>query len=209
MIFQTQQKVVFIGDSITDCDRRGASAPYGNGYVSMVRNFITARYPQQQLTFVNKGIGGNTVRDLAQRWEQDVIAERPDWLSVMIGINDVWRHFGGNASEAVPLDEYQSTLRRLLKRTKEATTAHIILAEPYMIEPNKMQPMRKLMDLYGATLRGLAKEFDAKVVPTQEAYDEALKFTSATFWADDQIHPNAPGHAIIAQAFLRVFEFAL
>ncbi len=83
MQFKPQQKIVFIGDSITDCGRRGAAEPFGSGYVSIARALL-ARYPELGLQFVNKGIGGNTVRDLAARWEQDVVAERPDWLSVMM-----------------------------------------------------------------------------------------------------------------------------
>src|SRR5882724_7395995 len=77
LLFEAHQKIVFIGDSITDCGRRDEAAPYGNGYVSLVRNLLLARYPEQQLTIVNKGIGGNTTRDLAARWKKDVILEQP------------------------------------------------------------------------------------------------------------------------------------
>ena len=121
MLFGPQQKIVFIGDSITDANRRGTDAPYGSGYVSMVRNLILARYPELRLTFVNRGVGGDTTRNLADRWEQDVVAEHPDWLSVKIGINDVWRAFGNNVHEAVPLPEYTATLRELLTRARAAT----------------------------------------------------------------------------------------
>ena len=106
MIFGQGQRIVMIGDSITDCGRRDAFAPYGNGYVSLVQAFVTARYPELDLAFENRGIGGDTVRHLAARWDDDVIALKPDWLSVKIGINDVWRAFGEKAHEAVPADEY-------------------------------------------------------------------------------------------------------
>ena len=117
MIFSANQRIVFIGDSITDCGRRDDAAPFGRGYVSMVRNLLGARYPELHLTVLNRGVSGNTVRDLAARWEHDVIDERPDWLSVEIGINDVWRTFRpGREGDAVPLAEYEATLRRLLSR---------------------------------------------------------------------------------------------
>ena len=93
MIFERGQRIVFIGDSITDCGRRDVFAPYGNGYVSLVRAFVTARYPERRLRWENRGIGGNTTRDLLARWDDDAIALRPDWLSVKIGINDVWRKY--------------------------------------------------------------------------------------------------------------------
>jgi lysophospholipase L1-like esterase len=210
MLFQPAQKIVFIGDSITDCGRQsGATAPYGDGYVSMVRNFLLARYPDRGLNIVNKGIGGNTVRDLDQRWAQDVLAEKPNWLSVCIGINDVWRHFDGNTAAAVPVEEYRATLHRLLKQSHDTLGAKLILAEPYIIEPNRNDPMRRLMEVYAATMRGIALEFGAVVVPTQAAFDEALTHTPSSFWADDRIHPNGPGHAILALAFLRALEYAL
>jgi lysophospholipase L1-like esterase len=209
LLLQAKQKIVFIGDSITDSDRQTTAAPYGNGYVSMVRNFLLARFPERDLNVVNKGIGGNTVRDLEKRWEQDVLAEKPDWLSVCIGINDVWRHFEGNTGEAVPVEEYRTTLHRLLKRAKEATGTRIILAEPYIIEPNRNDPMRRLMEVYAATMSGLAQEFGAVVVHTQAAFDETLSHVSSSYWAADRIHPNSPGHALIALAFLRALEFAL
>jgi lysophospholipase L1-like esterase len=209
VLFDTQQKVVFIGDSITDADRLTTAAPYGNGYVSMVRNFLIARYPERNLTIVNKGVGGNTVRHLAQRWEQDVVAEKPSWLSVCIGINDVWRHFGGNAGEQVPLDEFQTTLRRLLKRAQDATGAKLILMEPYMIQADRSDPMRRLMDVYGQVVGMIAREFNASLVHTQAAFDAALVHTPPLNWAQDHIHPNSPGHAIIAMAVLRAIDFAL
>ena len=209
MLFEANQKVVFIGDSITDCGRRDVAAPYGNGYVNLVRDLIVARYPERQFEIVNKGIGGNTTRDLAARWEQDVIAESPDWLSVMIGINDVWRSYDSNGVGAVGLEEYTATLRTLLDRTRTDNTARLILAEPYMIEPNQGQPMRHQMDMYGAVVRELAAEYDAIVVRTQLAFYVALASTTQQNWADDQIHPNGAGHAVIALAFLRAIEFEL
>lgn len=209
MIFEKGQKIVFIGGSITDCDRQSTSKPYGWGYVSMVRNLLIARYPELGLTFVNKGVNTNTVRDLAKRWDQDVIAEKPHWLSVMIGINDVWRHFAGDVHEAVPLDEFQSTLRSLLKRAQETTTTKLILMTPYVIEADRTKPMRQLMDVYGATMSSMSDDFGALVVNTQAAFDAVLQHTKPRDWADDQIHPVPPGHGVLALAFLRTVKFEL
>ncbi len=209
MLFTPNQKLLFIGDSITDCGRRGESGPYGSGYVSLVRSLLLARYPELHLSFENRGIGGNTVRDLAARWETDVLKERPDWLSVMIGINDVWRSFGGNPHEAVPLSEYAETLRELLDQTREHLGARLILMEPYMIEPDLAHPTRAEMDRYGATVRVLAEERGAILVRTQAAFDEAPAHTTPQDWAADQIHPSLAGHAVIALAFLRAVGFEL
>ncbi len=209
MLFERGQKVVFIGDSITDCGRRDASAPYGNGYVSLVRGFVIGRYPELGLTFENRGIGGDTVRHLDARWEADVMAERPDWLSVKIGINDVWRSFDSAGQGAVSLDEYESTYRRLLQTAVDRTGCRLIVAEPYVIEAGPADPMRAQMDRYGLVARKLAAEFDAVNVQTQAAFDRALATTTPGDWADDRIHPNLAGHAVIAQAFLRAIGWEL
>lgn len=209
MIFEAGQKIVFVGDSITDCGRRDAEAPYGNGYVSLVRSLVTARYPERRFRWENRGVGGDTVRHLDARWEQDVIAEQPDWLSVKIGINDVWRAFGTNAHEAVPIGEYEETYRRLLRRAVDETGCRLIVAEPYIIEADRSDPMRQQMDAFGGVARKLAGEFGAINVRTQEAFDAALATTSPADWADDRVHPNLPGHAVIAIAFLQMTGFQL
>lgn len=209
MIFGTGQKVLFAGDSITDCGRRAAAAPYGAGYVSLVRSFVIARYPELGLTFENRGMGGDTVRHLERRWDEDVIGERPDWLSVKIGINDVWRTFGEKTHEAVPIDEYEDIYRRLLQRAVDGCGCRLIIAEPYVIEPDRSDPMRQRMDQYGRIARALATEFEAVNVRTQEAFDAVLESTSPADWAEDRVHPYLEGHAVIAQAFLRAIDFDL
>ena len=209
MLFEAGQKILFIGDSITDADRRGANRPYGYGYVSQVRTLMVARYPDLHLRFVNQGVSGNTTRDLLSRWRRDALAERPDWLSLKIGINDVWRGFDGNPDKAVPLPEYIRNLRDMLDQVQAHTGARLILLTPYMIEPDRTQPMRATMDRYGGAVQTLASEYGAVMVDMQAAFDHALRDTTPADWADDQIHPNGPGHAIIALAFLRAVGFEL
>ncbi len=209
MRFSAGEKIVFIGDSITDAGRRQDAPPYGTGYVSLVRAAMLARYPQLELGIVNAGIGGNTARDLHARWETDALAEKPHWLSVKIGINDVWRAFANRPDEAVPLDEYTNTLRALLTRATSGGGTRLILMTPYLIEANRDDPMRRTMEQYGAAVKGLAVEFDAVCVDTQGAFDTVLAHTPALFWADDRIHPGLPGHAVLALAWLRAVGFAL
>ncbi|MEU8298557.1 SGNH/GDSL hydrolase family protein [Micromonospora sp. NPDC048909] len=202
MILRTGQRIVFIGDSITDCGRRVAATPYGDGYMSLVRAFVSARHPELDLHWVNRGVSGDTVRDLADRWERDAVGERPDWLSVMIGINDIWRRYRGRAADAVPIDEYERTLRALLGRAVEATGCRLVLADPYLIEPDRADPQRADTDRYAAVVAALAAEFGAVHVPTQAAFDGALAVSRPERWADDRVHPNQPGHALLADVFL-------
>ncbi|MCP2329680.1 lysophospholipase L1-like esterase [Hamadaea flava] len=205
-LFQPGQHIVFIGDSITDCGRRDLHEPYGDGYVNLVRAFVTARRPELHLRWTNRGISGNTVRDLAGRWDDDAIALQPDWLSVMIGINDIWRFFTGRADEAVPIDEYEQTLRGLLRRAVDATGCRLILADPYIIEADAAEPQRVETERYGKVVEALAEEFSALHVRTQQAFDRALASTDSADWARDRIHPNLPGHAVIAEAYLAALD---
>jgi lysophospholipase L1-like esterase len=167
-----------------------------------VRDVLLARHPELRLRFANRGIGGDTVRELQARWQSDALDEQPDWLSVMIGINDVWRAFGSNPHQAVPIDEYETTLRDLLTRAR-AGGARLIIGTPYMIEGDRSEPMRQRMDEYAALVRQIAAEFDAPLFDTQAAFDAALAHTTPDDWADDQIHPNSAGHMVIALAWLR------
>jgi lysophospholipase L1-like esterase len=170
---------------------------------------VIGRYPELGLTFENRGIGGNTVRHLEERWDADVVAENPDWLSVKIGINDVWRTWDSGGDGAVPIDEYEATYRKLLQTAVDRTGCRLIIAEPYMIESDRSDPMRVHMDEYGSVARRLAGEFGAVNIRTQVAFDQVLKTTTPAAWAEDRIHPNLPGHAVIAQAFLRAIEWQL
>ncbi len=83
------QKIVFIGDSITDCGRRAAQRPLGAGYVKMFADLMIIRESAKRVAIINKGIGGDNVLGLRNRWTDDVLRNRPDWLSIKIGINDL------------------------------------------------------------------------------------------------------------------------
>ncbi|MEK8107304.1 SGNH/GDSL hydrolase family protein [Micromonospora sp. M12] len=158
--------------------------------------------PELELTWVNRGVSGDTVRDLAARWDDDAIAERPDWLSVLIGINDIWRRYGDRAHEAVGIDEYERNLRDLLRRAVDATGCRLILGDPFLIEPDRSDPQRADTDRYAAVVAGLAAEFDAVHVANQAAFDRVLAVSPAKRWADDRVHPHLPGHAVLADAYL-------
>ena len=209
MIFEKGQRIVFIGDSITDAGRRALTPPYGSGYMSLVQAFVTARYPELDLEWENRGIGGDTVRHLKERWDDDVIALQPDWLSIKIGINDVWRRYSQRPHAAVSEHEYEQTLRALIQRAVDDTGCQLIIAEPYVIEKDPADPQLIDTTRMGQIARTLAEEFGAINVRTQEAFDTVLEHSEATDWADDRIHPNLAGHAVIAQAFLRAIGFEM
>ena len=200
-----------IGDSITDCNRAhpvGEMDGLGNGYVSMVNALLNAVYPAHHIRVLNTGVGGNTVLDLESRWETDVLALQPDWLSVMIGINDVWRQFDTpfQKERHVPLDLFASTLEKLIARTRPLLKG-LVLMSPYFIEPNRAEPMRVRMDEYGAAMRQVAERHQAIFVDTQAAFDAVTEMVHPISLALDRVHPNQTGHMLIARAFLSAIGY--
>lgn len=208
MKLNKNDKFVMIGDSITDCGRskpdgEGLFDPYGNGYVNMVKALLDAIHPELAIRVVNKGTSGNTVRDLKARWQEDVLDLKPDWLSIMIGINDVWRQFDSPKMPEihVGIKEYEGTLDELISRTLPGLKG-LILATPYFIEPNPDDPMRARMDAYAAVVRKLEEKYDAILVDTQVGFDRMLEYMHPMAIAWDRVHPNSSGHAVIAKCFL-------
>ncbi|MFT3787028.1 MAG: SGNH/GDSL hydrolase family protein [Tepidisphaeraceae bacterium] len=214
MLLGKSQKLVFIGDSITDASRtrpapsEGLFDPMGRGYVTLVDALLGATYPQLSIRVVNVGNSGNTVRDLKARWQTDVIDLAPDWLSIMIGINDVWRQFDSPRQKEMHVlpAEYEATLSELASWTR-ARLKGMVMMTPYYIESNPSDAMRARMDEYGAIVKKIAKKVDAICVDTQAAFDAALKHYYAGTLAWDRVHPNQTGHMILAKAFLNGVGF--
>ncbi|GIN56412.1 lipase [Lederbergia ruris] len=213
MLLEKDQKLLFIGDSVTDCDRakpegEGVFQALGNGYVSIVDAFLQSTYPELGIRVVNKGTSGNTVRDLHARWQEDVLDQNPDWLSIMIGINDVWRQFDSPfiKHQHVYIEEYEETLRKIVQESKP-TVNQIVLMTPFYIEPNEEDLMREKMDQYGKVVEKIANEEDCLLINTQAAFNKVLKnlYPAAIAW--DRVHPNATGHTVLAKAFLNRIGF--
>ena len=206
-------KIIMIGDSVTDAGRtqpvgEGLFDPMGRGYVNMADAFIGATYPERKIRLINMGNSGNTVRDLETRWQRDVLDMRPDWLSVMIGINDVWRQFDSplRPEQAVSLDVYEATYRRILEKVAP-TLQGLVLMTPFYIEDRREDAMRRRMDEYGAVVRRLAADYEAIFVDAQAAFDASLEHYYPASLAWDRIHPNQIGHAVLARAFLNAVGF--
>lgn len=206
------EKLVMIGDSITDCGRtkpvaEGLFDPLGRGYVTMVDALLGAAYPQLGIRVVNMGTGGNQVRDLKARWQTDVLDLKPDWLSIYIGINDVWRRFDSprQKEQHVRVEDFEATYDELLRQTRPNLKG-LVLMTPHFIEPNRQDPMRACMDQFGEVVRKLAKRYDALLVDVQAAFDEMLRHLHPMTLAWDRVHPNQVGHMVIARTFLKTLE---
>lgn len=208
-----ESTLLMIGDSITDCGRVSPAAEVvrdslGYGYVRIIHNRLSVACSRQHILILNRGVSGNTVRNLVARWQSDVLELKPDWLSIMIGINDVWPKFDATQPDEwyVSIDEYASTLECLISITRPQLKG-MVLMTPYCIEPNRADPMRAMMDQYGDVVRRLAGQYQAILVDTQAAFDCVLTEVHPTELALDRVHLKPTGHVIIAQAFLKALEY--
>ena len=213
LVIGAKEKLLMIGDSITDVERarpigEGRDPALGRGYVAMVDALLGAVYPDASVRVVNMGISGNTTRDLKNRWQTDVLDLKPDWLSIMIGANDVWRQYDSprQTEKHVLIEEYEQNLTELITTTKP-TLKGLVLLTPYYIEPNKQDAMRATMDKYGAVVKKLAAAHGAILVDTQAAFDDVLKYYYSATINWDRVHPNQLGAAVISRAFLNAIGF--
>ena len=205
MQIKSGQTILFIGDSITDCGRRGADAPLGNGYVKQFADMLTIRHARKAITVVNKGIGGDVVTGLRNRWSDDVIRHRPDWLSIKIGINDLHRTLG-QSPDSVPPQLYREAYEDILSRTKSALPkCKILLIDPFYIS-NDQSPtsvrshVLKLLPEYLKTTRDLSKKYGTLRVKTHEIFQRLLKTHEPDTFCPEPVHPNLTGHMVIAES---------
>ena len=212
MLFNNMDRIVFAGDSVTDM---GSSKPVGEvgdglglGYVRVIENMITAWYPELNIRVTNSGISGNTSRDLLERFERDVVDLKPNWVSICIGINDVWRQFDRPAMpdmHVVP-SEYERNVEEMILKL-QGKVKGIFIVTPYIIEPNKNDKMRKKIDEYVEICRKLAEKYNCKYVDFQQMYEDYCKKQYSATIAWDRIHPNQKGATLMAKTFLKKCEF--
>lgn len=204
---------VAIGDSITDAGRAKpiGEGPQGlgTGYVQTMDALLQAWYPARRIRVFNVGTSGHTVKDLAARWQTDVTDLKPDWLSVMIGANDVWRQFDRvtQPERAVLPDEYERVYDLLLTTTAPTLTGGLILITPFFLELRTNDPMRARMDEYGAIVKRLAAKHKATLVDSQAAFDVVLKDLPSAMINWDRVHLNHIGAAVLARAVLSAVGF--
>jgi len=198
--------VLFQGDSITDCGRnRKDGNSLGVGYAYLAAAEFGRIYPNKQVRFLNRGIGGNRVVDLQQRWQEDCLDLRPTWVSIYIGINDTWRRYDN--SDPTSADAYYEGYRKLITRTKDALEANLILVEPFVLPvPEDRKGWREDLDPKIQAVRELAREFQTLYIPLDGMFAAASAQTPPAYWANDGVHPTAPGHALIAKAWLEAVQ---
>ena len=213
MIFKDMDRIVFAGDSVTDMGSmcpvgEGLHDNIGRGYVRIVENMLSVYYPEIKVRITNSGVSGNTSRHLLERFDRDVVDLKPDWVSICIGINDVWRQFDTPAlwDHQVLPDEYEKNLETMILKVKDSVKGVFILS-PYYMEPNREDMMRKRMDEYVEICRKLAEKHGCVFVDFQKMYEDYCKIRHSSYIAWDRVHPNQIGATLMAKEFLKKCDF--
>lgn len=197
--------VLFQGDSITDAGRdRDNQNSLGGGYAMMAASMYQADNPKEDITFINKGISGNRAVDLKNRWDKDCIDLKPDVVSILIGVNDVWRKY--DDKDPTSAEDFYNYYDGLLNRVMKETEATIILCEPFLLHINEERASwREDLDPKIQVVRTLARKYKAFYVPFDGLFSANSVYKEPGFWAGDGVHPSLPGHALMAREWLKVF----
>lgn len=198
-------RILFQGDSITDWGRdREDGASLGTGYTLMAAGQYMKHHPQQQVTFLNRGIGGDRTSDLLSRWQADCLELKPDVLSLLVGINDCWRRYDSNMPTSI--EQFEIHYRSLLQQVKALGTKLIVM-EPFLLPVNEEQrAWREDLDPKIGVVRELAREFEARFVPLDGLFQAAATRAPMAYWLPDGVHASPAGNALIAEAWLQAVQ---
>ncbi|WP_183580430.1 SGNH/GDSL hydrolase family protein [Mucilaginibacter sp. X5P1] len=205
--------VLFQGDSITEWGRdksKSAANDFGalgSGYVLLTATVLLRDYAAKNLQIHNTGISGNKVYQLADRWDTDTVALKPNVLSIMVGVNDYWHTLSGNYKGTI--ETYRTDYKKLLDRTKQALPdAKLIIGEPFALKDVKAVDASwyPAFDTYRQAAQDVADEFEAVFVPYQKVMDEAVKVAPAKYWSIDGVHPSPAGASLMAEAWLKAVK---
>lgn len=201
--------ILFQGDSITDAGRdRESFYDLGKGYPNLVAGRLGLDAPGQYC-FINRGVSGDRVVDIYARMKRDILNLKPDYMSLLVGINDVWHElsFGNGVCAA----KFKKVYRMLLEEIREALPdTKILLLEPFVMEGSATE---ENMDVFtpevaarAAAVRELAEEFGLSVIPLQKPLEELSRLAPADYWLHDGVHPHPPFHQYIADRWLEAFS---
>ncbi|WP_046176426.1 SGNH/GDSL hydrolase family protein [Domibacillus indicus] len=202
-MFTKKDRLLFIGDSITDCGRRTEPEELGDGYVRLVRDQLICESPANAPVVINKGIGGNRVTDLAERWEQDVLQEQPTVLSVSIGINDVWRQLDSPGMNQVLPGKFEEVYRSLLEKT---SGVQLVLMEPTIIEEDPQSKGNEMLKPYVDIVQKLSKEYNAVLVPAHQAFISYISGENEHKLTTDGVHMNSIGNMLMARTWIKAIN---
>lgn len=203
-MWENRKRLVFTGDSITDCDHLWDERPegLGFGFVRMIYDYLKDR---ENVQIFNRGHNGFTAFQMQGRWEEDCILLKPDVVTILVGINDFYMHIGGAGGYGA--QGFGIHLERLLREAKEKTDAELILMEPFVFpKPLQYAVWEEPLSEFRGQVRRLAAQYGTGFVPLSNIFHEAKKKWSLDELTTDGIHLTEKGHEIVAAAWLSCYE---
>jgi lysophospholipase L1-like esterase len=209
----SEQTILFQGDSITDSGRNKEDMNFnsprhlGSGYPFLAAASLLRKYASLNLKIYNKGISGNKVFQLAERWDKDCLEIKPDILSILIGVNDIWHKLNGRYDGTVEI--YRKDYIALLERTKTTLpNVKIIICEPFAVNGVKAVDEKWYPEFYDyqKAARDIAAQFGAVFIPYQSIFEKAQKLAPGSYWTDDGVHPTLAGAQLMAEAWLSIIN---
>ena len=200
-------RILFQGDSITDAGRdRRNYFHLGGGYPAFAAPLIKEAHPELELEFINLGIGGNRTGQLFDRLYPDAVALKPDVVSILIGINDVWHRYGWDRVGTTDA-QIELNYRSILERLRKETDAKIMILAPYLLDCEDKAEIREDLKTVLDIVRRLADEYADAYIPLDELFDEALKTQpEPKYYSGDGVHPNANGARFIGEHYAKAIE---
>jgi lysophospholipase L1-like esterase len=210
---QKEDVILFQGDSITDAGRKkddasaNAASALGSGYAMTAASELLYKYAGKNLKIYNRGISGNKVYQLAERWQKDCLDLKPNVLSILIGVNDFWHTLVNNYKGTV--DTYRNDLTALLNRTKQSLPeVKLIIGEPFAVAGIKAvdEKWYPAFNDYRTAARDIAQTFGAVFIPYQSVFDKAQHAAPGVYWTHDGVHPSLAGARLMAHAWLEAVK---
>ena len=204
------KKILFQGDSITDCSRnREKDRSMGEGWANMVAGKLGSEHPGEYM-FLNRGIGGNRSIDVCARIEKDILNLAPDYMSILMGVNDVWHGYDGNQA-GISAKRFERNYRMLLDDVMETLpNIKIMILGAYVTDGRVLeqygQEFKQEVDLRIEATKRIAKDYGLPFVDLQSVFNEACAKAPACYWTVEGVHPTPAGHALIAKQWLKTFE---
>lgn len=209
------KRILFQGDSITDCGRDKENHRHmGHGYATMAAGAVMEEMPGQYVC-LNRGISGNRSVDIYARIKQDIINLKPDYLSILMGVNDVWHEY--TRQNGVAAEKYEMIYDLLIREIREALPdIKIMILEPFVLQgektrtteeaPGRWEHFSAEVPLRAQAAKRIAEKYGLVFVPLQAAFDAAERQESSDgYWLLDGVHPSAAGHELIKRHWLKGF----
>lgn len=203
------KRILFQGDSITDVIRHREDDQHrGMGYPTLVTAELGFDYPGEY-EFLNRGISGNRIVDLYARIKADLLNLKPDVLSILIGINDVWHEIA--AQNGVATEKFEKIYNMMIEEIKaELPNIRIMVLEPFVLKGTatleEWDRFRTGAEEKAAAAKRVAEANNLDFVPLMKKFDEVDKKTDMGYWLYDGVHPTAMGHELIAREWVKAFK---